>query len=108
LSKVIHECHGGKKLPKSLGYFGTFRKIAQRKQSPNRRKFAQSGHPELTNGSTLNVPLLSRPIASPSTRLFLKLPTYTLAGFKLTTHDTADGGDTTQSHNQRQVFLKLA
>jgi hypothetical protein len=28
-----------------MGYFCNFRKTAQSKQSPNGRKFAQSGHP---------------------------------------------------------------
>jgi hypothetical protein len=30
---------------KLLGYFGNFQEIAQRKQSPNGRKFGHSGHP---------------------------------------------------------------
>jgi hypothetical protein len=34
-----------KKVANILGYFHNFQKTAQRKQSPNRRKFAQSGHP---------------------------------------------------------------
>jgi hypothetical protein len=29
-----------------LGYISDFLNIAQSKQSPNRRKFAQSGHPD--------------------------------------------------------------
>jgi hypothetical protein len=32
---------------KFFGYFGNFQKTAQRKKSHNRRKFAQSGHPDL-------------------------------------------------------------
>jgi hypothetical protein len=30
-----------------MGYFEIFKQAAQSKQSPNRRKFAQSGHPAL-------------------------------------------------------------
>jgi hypothetical protein len=35
------------KKPEHYGYFCNFQKIAQVKQSPNRRNFAQSGHPDL-------------------------------------------------------------
>jgi hypothetical protein len=37
----------GIKVSRHLRFFGNFEKSAQRKQSPNGRKFAQSGHPEL-------------------------------------------------------------
>jgi hypothetical protein len=32
--------------PNFFGYFRNFQNTARRKQSPNRRKFAQSGHPD--------------------------------------------------------------
>jgi hypothetical protein len=35
----------GKKKPKNSGYFFNFPQTGQCKQSPERRKFAQSGHP---------------------------------------------------------------
>jgi hypothetical protein len=38
---------GGKKHNENLGYFCIHQKTAQRKQWPNKLKFAQSGHPAL-------------------------------------------------------------
>jgi hypothetical protein len=45
LSKLIHNFYRGKLYPKNVGFFFTFLKTVQSKQSPNRRKIAQSGHP---------------------------------------------------------------
>jgi hypothetical protein len=42
---LIHYLNSGRKWPKNVGHFCNFQKTAQSKQSPNRRKFAQSGHP---------------------------------------------------------------
>jgi hypothetical protein len=39
----MHNLCRGQKWPNKLGYFGNFQKPAQSKQSPNKRKFAQSG-----------------------------------------------------------------
>jgi hypothetical protein len=43
-SILIHSFFRGKEEPQKLSYF---RKKAQRKESPNRRKFAQSGRPDI-------------------------------------------------------------
>jgi hypothetical protein len=43
--KLVHHFYCGKKQLKKLDYFCNFRKTAHRKQSPNGRKFAHSGHP---------------------------------------------------------------
>jgi hypothetical protein len=44
--KLIHNLYRSKNVAQNLGCFCNFRKTAQRKQSPNRRKFVQSGHPD--------------------------------------------------------------
>jgi hypothetical protein len=42
----LHNFNCGKKYLKSLANFVIFKKPVQSKTSPNRRKFAQSGHPD--------------------------------------------------------------
>jgi hypothetical protein len=44
LSNVVNKLLPGKKYPKLVATSSFFKKAAQSKQSPNRRKFAQSGH----------------------------------------------------------------
>jgi hypothetical protein len=44
MSKSMRDFYRGKSSPK-LGYFCNFHRTVQRKQLPNGRKFAQSGHP---------------------------------------------------------------
>jgi hypothetical protein len=44
-SNSMQKRNRGKKCPKNVGYFLFFQKYAHSKQSPNVRKFAQSGHP---------------------------------------------------------------
>jgi hypothetical protein len=43
-SKWIHNPSYGNMSPKIFGYYCNYQKTARRKQSPNKRKFAQSGH----------------------------------------------------------------
>jgi hypothetical protein len=45
LSKLIHKLFFGNEYTNHLGLFCIFFKFDQRKQVPNGRKFAQSGHP---------------------------------------------------------------
>jgi hypothetical protein len=45
LVKINTQLSPWKKKPYYLGYFCNFHKTNQSNQSPNRRKFAQSGHP---------------------------------------------------------------
>jgi hypothetical protein len=45
LSKPAHKLFRRQSGPTILSYFGNFYKAAQRKQPPNRPKFAQYGHP---------------------------------------------------------------
>jgi hypothetical protein len=46
LSKLKRNFYRGKSSPQNNWLLLHFSKTAQRKQSPNRRKFAQSGHPD--------------------------------------------------------------
>jgi hypothetical protein len=50
----------GKKVAKDLGYLCNFHKTAQSKVWPNRRKFAQPGHPGLAGQSEKIWPLLKK------------------------------------------------
>jgi hypothetical protein len=45
-SKLIHNWYRWKKHPKNLNYYCNFQNTSQSKELPNRRKFAQSGHPD--------------------------------------------------------------
>jgi hypothetical protein len=45
LPKLLHNFYGGKKWPQNFYYFCNLLQTTQSKQSPNRRKFAQSDHP---------------------------------------------------------------
>jgi hypothetical protein len=47
LWKLLHISYHGKCIPIIWDTFVIFTKTTQRKQSPNRQKFAQSGHPDL-------------------------------------------------------------
>jgi hypothetical protein len=52
-SKLIHNLHRGKSCPKCGMILEFSKKPAQSKQSPNGRKFAQSGHPVLDQGDQI-------------------------------------------------------
>jgi hypothetical protein len=45
----MHNLDRGKSSQKYMGYFCNLKKSAQSKQTPNMRKFAQSGKPGQTN-----------------------------------------------------------
>jgi hypothetical protein len=55
LWKFPHICYRGKSIPIICATSVIFIKTTQRKQSPNRRKFAQSGHPVHTLQLTLYI-----------------------------------------------------
>jgi hypothetical protein len=56
LSKWVHNWYCGKKKSQNLLYFCNFQTTAQSKQSPNRRKIAQSGHPVPKDSTTPTSP----------------------------------------------------
>jgi hypothetical protein len=55
LLKLIHRFYRGTKKLHNLGFFCNFQKTVQSKQSPNSRKFAQSGHPVYVHEGPLAV-----------------------------------------------------
>jgi hypothetical protein len=51
----MHNFYRGNKQPKDLGYFCNCIKLPKSKQWPNRRKFAQSGHPDVQRSRVLRL-----------------------------------------------------